>query len=417
MKKTTIRTFYQADPLGVVPGGIDTFLRGLFKWAPDDLEFSLVGMTTEPGKRPVGRWTRCSLGRREFDFFPAFAELNPGGRSKVPLTLRLTYGAARYRAEVMQGHDVFEVHRIEPLLLFRNDRRPKNAFFHNDRTIVRTAKTDIRWRNFPGAYFWLERRLVRQLSSAFCVHREGVRVLRDDFPSLADQINFVPTWVDTEVFHPAESPEARDLARSKLRTRCAFAADARLIVTVGRLDTSKNPELLLEAFALLAAQRKDVVLGFVGDGVLRPTLEGRVRQLGLADRVHFFGLCPPGDISEILRAADIFALSSAYEGMPMALLEALGSGVPVVTTDVGEVRKVVSDRSGMVVTEHSPRQFCAALDAALSRLPELSGPPCLDAIQQFQPAAVLEPVYENYRRLGGQPGFVGMFSGNFEVFK
>jgi hypothetical protein len=86
MQTTRIRTFYQADPVGVVPGGIDTFIRGLVKWAPQDLEFSLVGMTTEPDRRPVGRWTRCSLGRRDFDFFPVFIEDNAGGRSRVPLT-------------------------------------------------------------------------------------------------------------------------------------------------------------------------------------------------------------------------------------------------------------------------------------------------------------------------------------------
>ena len=400
MKTTRIRTFYQADPLGVVPGGIDTFIRGLIKWAPEDLEFSLVGMTTEPEKRPPGQWSRCSLGRRDFDFFPAFAERNPGGRSRVPLTVRLSWNAARHGATVMKGFDVFELHRMEPLILFGNDRRPKNAFVHQDMAILRKPDADIRWRAFPAAYFWLEDRLVPQLSSIYCVREEGVRVLRQRFPAQAASINFVPTWADTEMFYPHEDADRLGRERLALRERCGFDARARLIVTVGRIDTQKNPDLLLDAFALLAKTHDDVALGFIGDGVLRHGLEARVRELGLQDRVHFFGLRPPGEIAEILRAADLFALSSAYEGMPMALLEALGSGLPVVTTDVGEVRKVVSERTGAVVQEHTPEVFSAALDQVLARLRELSGAPCIDAMQDFRPAKVLETIYDNYRRLG-----------------
>ena len=401
MKKLRIRTFYHADPLGVIPGGVDTFIRGIYKWAPEDLEFSLVGMTTEPAKRPPGQWTRCSLGRREFDFFPVFAEKNPGGRSRIPLTVRHSYNTQRYRATVMKGFEVFELHRMEPLVLFPNDPRPKNAFFHQDMSILRTPNADIRWRSFPGAYFWLEDRLIPRLSSGYCVREAGVKLLRQRFPFLADHINFVPTWVDSEVFYPEADPVRSVQQRLALRQRCGLDVNARLIVTVGRIDTQKNPDLLLDSFALLEKKHSDVALGFIGDGVLRQALQARVRQLGLERKVHFFGLRPPSEIAGILRAADIFALSSAYEGMPMALLEGLGSGLPVVTTDVGEVRKVVSDKSGAVVVEHSPVSFFEALDAVLNRISGLAGKPCVNAIQDFQPAKVLEPIYENYRRLGG----------------
>ena len=252
----------------------------------------------------------------------------------------------------------------------------------------------------PGAYFWLENQLVPQLSSGYCVHEAGVLALRQSYPAQAACFNFVPTWVDAEVFFPDSDTERGKHDRATFRSRSGIDTTTKLIVTVGRLDTSKNPGLLLDAFARLAKMRDDVALGFVGDGVLRKTLEARVGELGLERKVHFFGLRPPSEIAGILRAADIFALSSAYEGMPMALLEGLGSGLPVVTTDVGEVRRVVSDKTGVVVREHAPEPFCAALDLVLRRLNEVSGKPCVDSIQNFQPARVLEPIYENYRRLG-----------------
>ena len=68
-----------------MPGGVDTFIRGLIKWAPEDIEFSLVGMTTDEAERPMGRWTRCDLGRRQFDLFPVVKVAEAGGRSRIPL--------------------------------------------------------------------------------------------------------------------------------------------------------------------------------------------------------------------------------------------------------------------------------------------------------------------------------------------
>src|SRR5687768_10209213 len=113
-----VRIFYPADPVGIVPGGIDTFIRGIIKWAPQDIEFSLIGMTTAPAERPVGRWTLCSLGRREFDFFPVVHVAEAGKRFFLPLSLRYTLATAFASTAVRKNFDIFEFHRIEPGLLF-----------------------------------------------------------------------------------------------------------------------------------------------------------------------------------------------------------------------------------------------------------------------------------------------------------
>src|SRR5687768_14052725 len=129
MSITRVRIFYPADPVGIVPGGIDTFIRGIVKWAPNDIEFSLIGMTTDPVARPAGRWTRCSLGRREFSFFPVSRVADGGSRSYVPLSLRYTIATALAPKTVCEGFEILELHRVEPGLLLRSDSRPKSAFF------------------------------------------------------------------------------------------------------------------------------------------------------------------------------------------------------------------------------------------------------------------------------------------------
>src|SRR6185295_17407652 len=90
-------------------------------------------------------------------------------------------------------------------------------------------------------------------------------------------------------------------------------------------------------------ERPSVRLLVVGDGVMRMELIERTRALGIEQRVTFAGLRNSEEVSDLLQIADAFLLTSAYEGMPMAALEALGCGVPVVTTAVGEVSRVVRD--------------------------------------------------------------------------
>jgi exopolysaccharide biosynthesis WecB/TagA/CpsF family protein len=400
MKPCKVRIFYPADPAGVVPGGIDTFIRGIIKWAPPELEFSLVGMTTDPRARPVGRWTRCMAGQRAYDFFPVTAVADAGQRGRLPLSLRYTSGAWKYKAEIDTGFDVFDFHRPEPSLLFLADSRPKNAYWHQDPTSIANKASDNLWRRLPSGYLRLEAKAAAQLSSAWCVRESGVQTLRQRYPALGERLRFLPTWVDPEVFHPAALEERLTL-REKFADELDINPAARWIVFVGRLDTQKNPGLLLDAFARLGLEGAGApVLLLVGDGVLRSALEQQAAAAGITPRLRFMGLRPQAEIARLLQAADLFAMASAYEGMPMALLEALGCGTPAITTDVGEVRRVLRPGvNGMVVRSHDAQDFADELARALVGAPDWRQA-ALDAVADYQPAQVLAPVYQNYLSLG-----------------
>lgn len=396
-----VRVFYPADPNGVVPGGVDTFIRGILKWAPPELNFSVVGMTTDKASRPVGRWIDCDLGRRTYRFFPAVAVADAGGRSRVPLSVQYTLGLRRFMSQVRTGFDVLDFHRIEPVLLFLRDTRPKNAFFHQDMGVIRSeSKADILWRRFPAAYFWLESRVVRDLSSAWCVRESGAAALRQRNPGNAAAIRFVPTWVDTEVFMPPQG-QGRERAREALAAEAGWTTSGVWVVTVGRLDSQKDPQLMLEAFARSVSQGHDLRWVIVGDGVLREPIQREIGRRGLNGRAYFAGLRSGVAISRILHACDVYALSSAYEGMPMALLEALASGLPVASTDVGEVARVVKPGvNGSLAEAGNLESFARALTDVVTGRHELQGEPACHSITDYTPAQVLRPVYENYLSLG-----------------
>ncbi len=400
MTPIRIRTFYPADPVGIVPGGVDTFLRGLIKFAPQDISFSLVGMTTDTQARPVGQWTRCQLGERSFDIHPVCAVSDAGGRGRIPLSVRFMSGVNRDRLALADGFDVFDFHRIEPMLMWRQDQRTKNVFFHQDPRFVRLSASDNLWRRMPSVYERLERAAMADANSAWCVRESGVQALLERYPAIASDIRFVPTWVDDEVFNVL-ADEQRMALRHRLASTHRLPVAEPWLVSVGRLDTQKDPMLMVEAYARLRAQGTRLQWLVVGDGVLRSEMQNRLAQAGVADSVSFLGLQPPDRVADILRASDGYVLSSAYEGMPMALLEAMGCGLPVVATDVGEVRRVVRDGvNGRIVKHGDAQAFAAALDELLRFSKLWGGAPASAAATEFTPARVLAPVYDNYRVLG-----------------
>jgi glycosyltransferase involved in cell wall biosynthesis len=252
----------------------------------------------------------------------------------------------------------------------------------------------------PNVYFAIERLIVKSLSSAWCVRQDGVNAMRQRYPDQSERINFVPTWVDTEVFSPPD-----DIRKSQLRNQyveeLGIDTHSLWVVSVGRLDSQKDPSLMLAAFDYLV--KKGILLTWlvIGDGVLREGLQRQVCEAGLSAQVRFLGLKSPGDIADLLRASDVFALSSAYEGMPMALLEALGSGLPVATTDVGEVRRVVKPGvNGAIAADRSVESFVACLSDVIAHVDQYKGEAAVQAIQDFQPKKVLATVFDNYRLLG-----------------
>jgi glycosyltransferase involved in cell wall biosynthesis len=251
-------------------------------------------------------------------------------------------------------------------------------------------------------YFMLERLVLRRVNSIFCVREDAAASYRERFPAIANHIHFTATWVDTEIFE-APSEERRRAGREVMNREFGFTEDQFVLISVGRLDKQKNPVLLLDAFRLLLKSMPDVRLLFVGDGVLRGQLEELASRYELDGVVRLCGVKPAASVSGYLQASDLFVLSSAYEGMPMCVLEALGSGLPVVTTNVGEVARVVlPEINGELVTVHRAEALANAIAKCRANIDQYRGKPCTDAVAGFTPQKVLARIYENYRELASR---------------
>ncbi len=149
--------------------------------------------------------------------------------------------------------------------------------------------------------------------------------------------------------------------RERLRRELPGDGDE-LLVAVGRLTEQKDYPNLLRAMVELDERRNSIRLVVVGEGEDRAALDAEIARQDLADRVFLVGNRP--DVPAILSAADVFVLSSAWEGLPLVLLEAMAVGAPIVATDVGDVRGVVGETAA-VVAPADHRALAGAIAALL----------------------------------------------------
>ncbi len=148
------------------------------------------------------------------------------------------------------------------------------------------------------------------------------------------------------------------------------------IACVASLEEVKGHRFLLQACRILADQNVDVLLELAGDGSLRADLERRIRDLSLDDRVRLRGSVPRGEVTEILARSDVAVLASyptpsgRREGIPVALMEAMMSGLPVVASALSGIPELVDDgRTGYLVPPGDPWLLADRL-AMLARSPE-----------------------------------------------
>lgn len=165
---------------------------------------------------------------------------------------------------------------------------------------------------------------------------EGLRKALLELGIPAGKVRVLRRSVDSRHFHPGPRPQARE--------RLGLRAEGRMVLWVGRMVPVKGLDILLEAWKLYLAKGHDGLLCLVGSGPLRRSLERRVAEEGLEERVRFVGAVEPGALGDWYRATDLTVLPSRSEGIPNVLLESLACGTPFLASRVGGIGEL-TDRS------------------------------------------------------------------------
>jgi glycosyltransferase involved in cell wall biosynthesis len=210
-------------------------------------------------------------------------------------------------------------------------------------------------------------RRIWSSASAIVANSEGLKDLALKFMPGLDII-VIPNGIDTEKFHPAEGrldpvqpPEGgwNPVQGFALPEKKGLLKPLRAL-TVSRLIERKRIDLLIMAIACLKELGVGIKLNIAGDGNLLRKLQNLAKKLKIADNVIFLGMVPEEDMPQLYRDNDIFLLSSAHEGMSNAMLEAMASGLPIITTRCEGVDELIAD-NGIVVEGGRPADIAEAI--------------------------------------------------------
>jgi teichuronic acid biosynthesis glycosyltransferase TuaC len=224
--------------------------------------------------------------------------------------------------------------------------------------VVGALGSDIHVRSGIGA--WLTRRTIERVDALVTVSEAMRRSAIADFGADPSRVETIVNGFNASVFRP--------LPRAAARAALGVPPDAELIVYVGRLVQAKGLRELVDAVARVAPRRPGLAAVLVGEGPMREELSRAIAAGGLSDCIRLTGGLPPDQVASWLAASDLLTLPSWSEGYPNVVVEALACGRPVVASDVGGVREIVSEHNGLLVPARDPAALARAFEQALARI-------------------------------------------------
>ena len=225
--------------------------------------------------------------------------------------------------------------------------RNRGSSFHND---------------FQKAIHRMEDLLIRNSDGLICCSSYMQKHVESNFNISTNQIDVIHNGVDTLSFN--HTPDIRK-AMSEISQRYRIP-NGKILLYAGRLVLEKGPDILIDAFEVLHYENPELSLIIVGEGPLKQSLMNKVIRLGLQNRIHFMGFVDQETLVAIYRSADVFVIPSLYEPFGIVALEAMASGVPVVSSDVGGLSEIVENAvTGLKVQPGDPQLLASAIRQVL----------------------------------------------------
>ncbi len=271
-------------------------------------------------------------------------------RFDLPVVPRLVSVLRRHRVEIVHSH-------VWPANVWG---RVVGGAMRVRGLVVTEHNVDL-WKR--KTHFLVDRCLARLTNRILCVSKAVERFYHESAGIPREKLEVVPNGID-----PAPFAESIDAA--SVRREVGVRKAGPVLAVVARLLPQKDHRNLLEALARLKERGLEVSCLVAGDGPLREELEKLALERKLGDTVRFLG--ERRDVPRLLLASDLVVLSSAHEGMPLAVLEGMAAGKPAVVTDVGGNAEVVRNgETGFVVPPSDPAALANAIEKLL-RAPDVA---------------------------------------------
>ncbi len=315
-------------------------------------EYVILGLVPELEKLGIGSTLLC-LDNQYLDQQPLFAKASALGLPALRIPCRGRFDLATIRALrkalASQPNALLHVHDYKSAL---------NAWIARGRgrtPIVATGHGQFSSSARLHLYHRVELSLMRRFDRV-CMVSDEMRPLLTAAGVRDSAIRLIENGIDTLRF----SPDAVPFPRAEF----GIAGDAVVFGSAMRLTAQKNVTGLIDAFAQVAREVARAVLVIAGEGELREAATARAGALGIADRVQLIGA--RDDMPRFYAMLDVFVLPSLYEGLPLALLEAMSMARTVVATRTGQVAGVLEGLPAELVPAGDPVALAEAMRRAMS---------------------------------------------------
>lgn len=241
--------------------------------------------------------------------------------------MRLASHWRHYRVQIVQAH------QYTPFFY------AQLARFRNGRTPIIFTEHGRHFPDFPRLKRKIANRiLLRRSDRVVAVGRSVKQALIDNEGIPADRIEVIPNGIDTERFQPSATQ------RQQVRAEFVIGPNDYWVLMVARLDPIKDHITAIQSATQASRKVSGLKLALVGDGPERGKIENYIQEHRLSSHVQLLGT--RHDVPRLLTGADTLLLTSVSEGIPLTVIEAMASGVPIVGTNVGSMADVVTESVG-----------------------------------------------------------------------
>lgn len=382
------------DPRGSKVGGLETFIRDMIGFLPDDFSFLMIGVDAI-GDLEIGKVSRQSFRGKEFDFLPVLSFSDDQAREaaksiRQSINFQFMQGLLRHigsvRAVLKQQPTSVDLQRVEFASIVRALGIPFVQMLHGEGAPKLQMDSLLKsYRYLHNINEWVA---IKACDRFLCVNPIITDRIRKTYPSEAHKIDTLSTWVDKRTFHPR--PLTQDGS-----FRIAFA---------GRLDLFKVPPLMFKTIACLA-QKLGPSVEFHYMGTSAPNRFAEFKLI--EDKAVLHGFKSADGVADVLANVHAGILTSEFEGMPFSVLESLGSGRPVGAIHLPQLESVIKNGvSGFLVPRSNDIDDMAdrLSDAFVEihnsqRDGRMTPVDVANEIADFRPEVQLAKCYENHRML------------------
>lgn len=372
-----------------LPNGGEVFLLHNFLSATnnDQIKYYLIGMTFDESKT-VGKWSKIKIGNREYDFFPVSKVLKDKEKTHIPFRLRVVLGLYKYKNKIKKiGFDDLYIHSAELGIPFWNINWSSLVYHvHGDpgQTLKYSRFSSFRGMGWVNLYYWFIKKTIDKSRKVIWAANRSKKLYLTAKPDMKRVVERKSITIHSSFDNNLK------LGNSSL----TFSQRTHLI-TVARLAAIKRIDFIITVVASLIKQGCDVDLLVCGDGEERENLEKQAKELGIGERVVFLGLLNRMELAQALNESEAFLFASESEAMSLVVLESLFMGVPVVSTNVGDLEDaVINDKTGFIVDGYNVEAYASCVKQILQNTKNKYDDACRKIASRYTPKSMADHIDE-----------------------